>query len=133
MATSSARVRGGCRCWIGFSVPVWLGNRYVLSGVVATILIAGYTVHVGLTGVRTCYARAVGRPGLETRYALVWMVGNAVFSIPLALVAGVVGVVTATAVTAVIASVYFVVLSTHRAASCDRAGNALVVLRGGGH
>jgi O-antigen/teichoic acid export membrane protein len=95
---------------IGFSIPVWLGDGYVLSGVVATILLAGYMVHVGLTGVRTCYARAVGRPGLETRYALVWTVGNAVLTIPLALVGGVVGVVTATAVTALMASVYFVAL-----------------------
>jgi O-antigen/teichoic acid export membrane protein len=95
---------------IGFSIPVWLGNEYVLSGVVATILLAGYMVHVGLTGVRTCYVRAVSRPGLETRYALVWTIGNAVLTIPLALVAGVVGVVTATAVTAVLASVYFVAL-----------------------
>jgi O-antigen/teichoic acid export membrane protein len=95
---------------IGFSVPVWLGNGYVLSGVVATILLAGYVVHVGLTGLRTCYARAVGRPGLETRYALVWTVANAVLTIPFALAAGVVGVVTATAVTALMASVYFVAL-----------------------
>jgi O-antigen/teichoic acid export membrane protein len=95
---------------IGFSVPVWLGNDYVLSGVVATILLAGYVVHVGLTGVRSCYARAVGRPGLETRYALVWTVGNAVLTIPFAIAAGVVGVVTATAVTALMASLYFVAL-----------------------
>jgi len=95
---------------IGFSIPLWLGDRYVLSGAAAAILLAGYTVHVGLTGMRTCYVRAVGRPGLETRYALVWTVGNAVSTVPLALVAGVVGVVTATAVTGLIASVYFVVL-----------------------
>jgi O-antigen/teichoic acid export membrane protein len=93
---------------IGFSVPVWLGDRYVLSGVTATILLAGYMVHVGLTGMRTCYVRAVGRPGLETRYSLVWTVGNAILTIPLALLAGVVGVVSVTAVTGVVASVYFV-------------------------
>ena len=48
---------------IGFSVPIWLGDSYALSGAVAAILLAGYTVHVGLTGMRTCYVRAVGRPG----------------------------------------------------------------------
>ena len=95
---------------IGFSIPVWLGGRYVLSGVVAAILLAGFMVHVGFTGMRTCYARAVGHPGLETRYALVWTLGNAVFTIPLALVAGVIGVVTVTAVTGLIASLYFVAL-----------------------
>jgi O-antigen/teichoic acid export membrane protein len=92
------------------SIPVWLGDRYSLSGVVAAVLLAGYVVHVGFTGMRSCYVRAVGRPGLETRYALVWTIGNALFTVPLALVAGVVGVVSVTAVTSLIASLYFVVL-----------------------
>jgi O-antigen/teichoic acid export membrane protein len=95
---------------IGFSVPVWLGDRYALSGVTATILLAGYMVHVGLTGMRTCYVRAVGRPGLETRYSFVWTIGNALLTVPFALLAGVVGVVTVTAVTGAVASLYFVAL-----------------------
>jgi O-antigen/teichoic acid export membrane protein len=95
---------------IGFSVPIWLGDRYALSGIVATLLLACYMIHVGLTGVRTCYVRAVGRPGLETRYSLVWTIGNSLLTVPLAIVGGVVGVVSATAVTGVVASVYFVVL-----------------------
>jgi O-antigen/teichoic acid export membrane protein len=95
---------------IGFSVPVWLGDRYALSGVVAAVLLAGYMVHVGLTGMRTCYVRAVGRPGLEAWYSFVWTIGNAVFTIPLALLAGVIGVVSVTAVTGAVASVYFVAL-----------------------
>lgn len=95
---------------IGFSVPVWLGDRYVLSGVVAAILLTGYMVHVALTGMRTCYVRAIGRPGLETRYSMVWTIGNSVLTVPFALLGGVVGVVAATAVTGVIASAYFVVL-----------------------
>jgi O-antigen/teichoic acid export membrane protein len=95
---------------IGFSVPVWLGGGYVLSGVTATVLLAGYIVHVALTGMRTCYVRAVGRPGLETRYSTVWMIGNAVLTVPAALVAGLVGVVAVTAATGAIASLYFVAL-----------------------
>jgi O-antigen/teichoic acid export membrane protein len=95
---------------IGFSLPAWLGDRYVLSGVVAGVLLTGYMIHVGLTGVRTCYVRAVGRPGLETRYSLVWTISNSVLTIPLAILGGVVGVVTATAVTGVAASIYFVIL-----------------------
>jgi O-antigen/teichoic acid export membrane protein len=94
----------------GFSVPVWLGDRYMLSGVVAAILLSGYMVHVALTGMRTCYVRAIGRPGLETRYSLVWTIGNSLITIPLALLAGVVGVVAATAVTGIVASIYFVAL-----------------------
>lgn len=108
---------------IGFSVPIWLGTDYVLSGVVAATLLAGYMVHVGLTGLRTCYVRAIGRPGLETRYSLVWTVGNAVLSIPSALAAGVVGVVTATAATGIVASVYFVAL-------CRREEQLPVILPG---
>jgi O-antigen/teichoic acid export membrane protein len=91
-------------------VTVWLGHRYVLSGVVAIVLLSGYIVHVGLTGVRTCYVRAVGRPGLEARYSTVWTVLNALFTVPLALLGGMVGVVAATAATGVAASVYFVFL-----------------------
>jgi O-antigen/teichoic acid export membrane protein len=95
---------------VGFSVPVWLGHGYVLSGVVAVVLLSGYVVHVGLTGLRTCYVRAVGRPGLEARYSTVWTVFNAILTVPLALLGGMVGVVSATASTGLIASVYFVFL-----------------------
>jgi O-antigen/teichoic acid export membrane protein len=99
---------------IGFGVPVWLGNSYVLGGLTAAILLVGYTAHVGLTGMRTCYVRAIGRPGLETRYSLVWTVTNAVLTVPCALVAGELGVVAATAGTGVLASVYFVWLCRRR-------------------
>lgn len=95
---------------IGFAVPIWLGDRYALSGLTAAILLAGYMVHVGLTGMRTCYVRAIGRPGLETRYSTVWTVTNAAVTVPMALAAGMLGVVGATAATGMLASVYFVVL-----------------------
>jgi O-antigen/teichoic acid export membrane protein len=99
---------------IGFSVPVWLGDRYVLSGAVAGVLLAGFTVHVGLTGMRTCYVRAVGRPGLETRCSTAWTVVNLLLTVPLVLLFGVVGVVAATAVAGMVASVYFVYLCRGR-------------------
>ncbi len=95
---------------VGFSIPVWLGDRYVLSGAVAVILLACFTVHVALTGMRTCYVRAVGRPGLETRCSALWTLVNAVLTVPLALVAGVIGVVSATAIAGIVASMYFVLL-----------------------
>jgi hypothetical protein len=80
-------------------VPIWLGDRYVLGGVTAAILRTGYMVHVGLTGMRTCYVRAVGRPGLEKRYSLVWTVTNTAITIPAVIVGGFIGVVGATAAT----------------------------------
>ena len=95
---------------VGFSIPVWLGDRYALSGAVAAILLAGYTAHVGLTGMRTCYVRAVGRPGLEMRSSIAWAVVNAALTVPLALLFGVLGVVSATAIAGIVASVYFVSL-----------------------
>lgn len=99
---------------VGVAVPVWLGDRYVLAGVVAAILLAGYTVHVGLTGMRTCYVRAVGRPGLETRCSTVWTVVNLILTVPLVLLFGVVGVVSATAIAGTVASLYFVFLCRGR-------------------
>jgi O-antigen/teichoic acid export membrane protein len=108
---------------IGFAVPIWLGDRYVLSGVTAAILLTGYMVHVAFTGMRTCYVRAIGRPGLEARYSTVWMVLNGLLTVPLALTAGVVGVVSATAGTAALASAYFVVL-------CRRAEDLPLILPG---
>jgi O-antigen/teichoic acid export membrane protein len=95
---------------IGFVVPIWLGSRYVLAGLTAAILLLGYIIHVALTGLRTCYVRAIGRPGLETRYSLVWTIGNSAITIPLALLAGMLGVVAATAFTGIIAAFYFVIL-----------------------
>jgi O-antigen/teichoic acid export membrane protein len=95
---------------IGFAVPIWLGDRYALGGVTAAILLTGYSIHVSLTGMRTCYVRAVGRPGLETRYSLVWTVTNAATTVPAAIAGGLLGVVGATAATGVLASVYFVAL-----------------------
>jgi O-antigen/teichoic acid export membrane protein len=105
----------------GFGVPIWLGDAYTLSGEAAAILLAGYMVHVGFTGMRTCYVRAIGRPGLETRYQLVWAASNALLTLPLALLLGMLGVVATTAGTGVVASLYFVGL-------CRRAEGLPVLL-----
>ncbi len=90
-----------------FGVQIWLGPHYLLGGLVAAVLMAGYSVHVGLTGMRTCFVRAVGQPGLETRYSVVITVLNMIFTVPLALLFGMVGVVSATAAALILASLYF--------------------------
>ncbi len=100
---------------VGFSVVVWLGPRYRLAGLAAAILLSGYIVHVALTGMRTCFVRAVGRPGLETRCSSVWTLGNAILTVPMALAGGLLGVVGATAITGIVASVYFVGLCRRQA------------------
>jgi O-antigen/teichoic acid export membrane protein len=68
----------------------------------------GYTVHVAVTGVRTCFVRSVGRPELEVRYSVVSTVVNLALTVPLAVAFGVIGVVAATAVGLAVASAYFV-------------------------
>lgn len=93
---------------VGFGVSMWLGSEYRMSGVVAAVLMAGSTVHVALTGVRTCFVRAIGRPGLETRYSLLSTVVNLALTVPLAIAFGAVGVVSATTIALTGASLYFV-------------------------
>ncbi|MHC3467682.1 lipopolysaccharide biosynthesis protein [Streptomyces sp. 7R007] len=95
---------------VGFAVQVWLGPGLSLSGAVAAVLLAGYSVQVAFTGMRTCFVRAIGRPGYETRYSWVATAVNLVLTVPLALAFGVMGVVTATAVGLAAGSLYFVVL-----------------------
>jgi O-antigen/teichoic acid export membrane protein len=91
-----------------FVVPIWLGDGFQLAGVIAAILTFGYGLHVALTGIRTCFARSIGQPGLETRYSIFSTIVNVMLTVPLALIFGVVGVVIATAVALTSASVYFV-------------------------
>jgi O-antigen/teichoic acid export membrane protein len=95
---------------VGPAVQVWLGPRLALSGAVAAVLMAGYSVQVAFTGVRTCFVRAIGRPGYETRYSWCSTAVNLALTVPLTLLFGVVGVVLATAVGLLAGSVYFVVL-----------------------
>ncbi|MES5818010.1 oligosaccharide flippase family protein [Streptomyces sp. RG80] len=95
---------------VGLAVQVWLGTALALSGAVAAVLLTGYSVQVALTGIRTCFVRAVGRPGLEARYSWFSTAVNLALTVPLTLLFGVVGVVLATALGIMAGSVYFVVL-----------------------
>jgi O-antigen/teichoic acid export membrane protein len=95
-------------CAALFAVPIWLGDEFELAGIVAAILTVGYGLHVALTGLRTCFVRSIGRPGLETRYSVFSTIVNIALTVPLALAFGVVGVVTATSIALTSASLYFV-------------------------
>lgn len=94
----------------GLAVQVWLGPELALSGAVAAVLLAGYAVQVALTGMRTCFVRAIGRPGLETRYSWCATAVNLALTVPLTIAFGVVGVVLATSVGLMAGALYFVVL-----------------------
>lgn len=105
---------------VGVAVQVWLGPDLALGGVVATVLLAGYALQVAFTGMRTCFVRAIGRPGLETRYSWCATAVNLVLTVPLALLLGVVGVVVATAIGITVGSAYFVVLCRREAGLRER-------------
>ncbi|MGH3949459.1 MAG: lipopolysaccharide biosynthesis protein, partial [Pseudonocardiaceae bacterium] len=95
---------------VAFAVYVWLGPEFLLSGVVAVTLLAGYSGHVAITGMRTCFVRAIGRPGPETRYSWFATVCNLALTVPMAYLFGVIGVVAATVIGLLAGSLYFVVL-----------------------
>ncbi|WP_371667388.1 polysaccharide biosynthesis C-terminal domain-containing protein [Streptomyces sp. NBC_00289] len=105
---------------VGLAVQVWLGPALALSGAVAAVLLSGYSVQVALTGIRTCFVRAIGRPGYETRYSWCSTVINLALTVPLTLMFGVVGVVLATSVGIMAGSVYFVVLCRRLAGLRER-------------
>ncbi|MCQ9132188.1 lipopolysaccharide biosynthesis protein [Streptomyces hilarionis] len=105
---------------VGLAVQVWLGRDLALSGAVAAVLLAGYSVQVALTGIRTCFVRAIGLPGHETRYSWFSTGVNLALTVPLTLLFGVMGVVLATAVGITAGSVYFVVLCRRLAGLRDR-------------
>jgi O-antigen/teichoic acid export membrane protein len=93
---------------VAFGIRCWLGPGYGMSEIVGVILIAGFSLHTGITGMRTCFARAVGRPGLETRYSVVAMIINVILTVPLALLFGVPGVAGGTSIALAGGSLYFV-------------------------
>jgi O-antigen/teichoic acid export membrane protein len=95
-------------CVALFAVPIWLGDDFALAGLLAAVLTFGYGVQVALTGVRTCFVRSIGRPGLETRYSVFSTIVNVVATVPLTLAFGALGVVSATALALIGASIYFV-------------------------
>lgn len=104
----------------GLAVQVWLGTGLALSGAVAAVLLAGYAVQVALTGIRTCFVRAIGRPGYETRYSWCATAVNLALTVPLTLLFGVIGVVLATAIGLIVGSLYFVVLCRRLAGLRER-------------
>ena len=88
------------------AVRVWLGSLYWTSAIVAVILMIGFGVNLG-TAMMSALARAVGQPGVETRYAAVCTVINLVLTVPLGLAFGIYGVEAATAIGMAVGSLWF--------------------------
>jgi O-antigen/teichoic acid export membrane protein len=96
----SAAVLGSCY----FAVVAWLGPSFTLAGEVVVLAMVGNTINLW-TGMLNQYMSAVGRPDLELRYAIVSVILNIAFTVPLVLL-GPLGVGGATVVGVAGASLY---------------------------
>jgi O-antigen/teichoic acid export membrane protein len=88
-----------------FGVHAWLGPSYMTAGVAALVILIGYGVNL-VTGVAAVLARAVGMPGIESKYGIICTAVNVVLTIPGGIIFGLWGIIGATAIGSVIGSVY---------------------------
>lgn len=89
-----------------FGIVAWLGPEFRTSAVVASMLSVAYAINLW-TGTLTALLSAVGRPGLEVRYAVLSVMVNVILTVPLILWLGVVGTVLSTALGSIVASIYY--------------------------
>ncbi len=89
-------------------VRLWLGRRVPLAATTIALLTVGCAVNL-TSGAAAVATRAEGRPGRETRYALVAACLNIVLTIPLLKMCGPVGVPLSTTLAASAATGYFFV------------------------
>lgn len=87
-------------------VTVWIGRPLDFARDVLWLLAPAFALNLS-TGAAALIVRAEGHPGRETRYALLSLVLNVAFTIPLLLVAGPVGAVAGSAIAIFAASGYF--------------------------
>jgi O-antigen/teichoic acid export membrane protein len=89
-------------------VRLWLGHPVPLAATTIVVLTPGYAVNV-VSGAVAVVTRAQGRPGTETRYAVLAAALNIVLTIPLLRLLGPWGVPLSTTVSASVSTVYFFV------------------------
>ena len=87
-------------------VRLWMGRPVPLATSTVLILAAGYAVNV-TTAPAGVVTRSEGRPGRETRYALLSTCLNLALVLPLLKLLGPVGIPLSSTLSAVVASVYF--------------------------
>lgn len=101
---------------VGFLVPGWLGPGHSTAAWVAALLALGYAVNL-TTAVATNYVRAVGRPGIETRYAMASVGLNLVLTIPAGITFGLYGILGATVAGTVVGTLLFPVFGSRASMS----------------
>ncbi len=84
----------------------WLGHRYPTFFLIVGLLLITYSVN-NLTGISTTYLRGVGRPRLESYYAIVGSVLKLGLSLALAPEYGLLGILLGTVIGTVLGSLYF--------------------------
>lgn len=84
----------------------WLGHRYTHFFLIVGLLLITYSVN-NLTGIGTTYLRGVGRPRLESYYAIVGSVLKLGLSLALAPEYGLLGILLGTVIGTVMGSLYF--------------------------
>lgn len=89
---------------------IWMGPGYDAAVPALRALVLVFLVNLVLTGAGTTVARGIGRPGYETRYAVVVIGINLGLGIPLTVWLGLRGVLVAAVLASVVGSTYFLVI-----------------------
>ena len=103
---------------VAFGIRGWAGALLAAS-TVAVVLTMGNGLNL-LTGVATAYVRAIGRPGLEARYAVVLVVGNLALSGPCTYFGGLAGAVWSTFAVQLAGVIYFYRIMARNVPAFDR-------------
>ncbi|NQT23173.1 MAG: polysaccharide biosynthesis C-terminal domain-containing protein, partial [Candidatus Omnitrophica bacterium] len=90
-------------------ISLWLGKGFEMTVITLIILICGAFVNI-LTGIGTSIVRGINKPGLEVRYACLYLFLNVFLSIFLILRIGFYGAAIGTTLSSIISSVYFLII-----------------------
>jgi len=89
-------------------IRIWIGEGYPNASRVTQLLIIGVTINM-LTGIGTSIVRGIGKPVIETRYAVICLLLNIIFGLLLATYYGFWGIIVATPLSVIIGSIFFII------------------------
>jgi O-antigen/teichoic acid export membrane protein len=101
-------IAGGTIIGLGALYPLlyaWLGDGYEEAAILSAFLVAAMGFAL-LGGTAAAYLRALGRPGIESRYGLIMVGLNLVFTVVLAITFGPLGVVGGTLAASALAAIW---------------------------